>query len=84
MLIIPDTVITQRIKERGCVFAFRVLERLLGDQGMSVRSSINNAARQGREVLVSGARGSCSSYIQTQEEETGQSKVVLISKIRVL
>lgn len=84
MLVIPDTVITQRIKERGCVFAFRVLERLLGRQGMLARSSINNAARHGMEVLVSGAWSGCSSYIPTQEEETGQSKVVLISKIGVL
>jgi hypothetical protein len=48
---------------------------------MSAHSSVNNTALPGREVLVSGAWGSCSSCMQTQKAETGASNVVWSSKI---
>ena len=54
---------------------------MLGSQVMSAHSSLNNTALPGREVLVSGAWGSCSSCMQTQKAETGESNVVWSSKI---
>ena len=54
---------------------------MLESQVMSAHSSVNNTALPGREVLVSGAWGSCSSCMQTQKAETGESNVVWSSKI---